>query len=157
VQIDGTPGVSEITLMVDGQSVSYRNGPQSWKPMTWPGAEGAPGASIKAKGLGKNGDVVRKGDWGFWRLLQEATVSGAAGQQVYSIKWDLSNQQLGIITIRLRPKRAETPLFGVPSRGTGKYLGLFSSMVVPKSILSGYSCSASDAPAEGGAAPGGSE
>lgn len=157
VQIDGTPGVSEITLTVDGQSVSYRNGPQSWKPMSWPGAEGAPGASIKAKGLGKNGDVVRKGDWGFWRLLQEATVTGAAGQQVYSIKWDLSNQQLGIITIRLRPKRAETPLFGVPSRGTGKYLGLFSALTVPKSILSGYSCSAADAaaPADGAAPAGG--
>src|SRR5690606_5949534 len=65
VQIDGTPGVSEITLTVDGQEVSYRNGPQSWKPMSWPGTEGTPGASIKAKGLGKNGDVVRKGDWGF--------------------------------------------------------------------------------------------
>ena len=91
-------------------------------------------------------------------MLQEATVTGAAGQQVYSIKWDLSNQQLGIITIRLRPKRAETPLFGVPSRGTSKYLGLFSALVVPKSILSGYSCSAADAaaPAEG-AAPGGGE
>jgi type VI secretion system protein ImpL len=155
VQIDGTPGVSEITLTVDGTSVSYRNGPQSWKPMTWPGTEGDPGASIKAKGLGKNGDVVRKGDWGFWRLLQEATVTGAAGQQVYSIKWDLSNQQLGVITIRLRPKRAETPLFGVPSRGTSKYLGLFSSMIVPKSILSGYSCSAASAPAEGAPPAGG--
>jgi type VI secretion system protein ImpL len=153
IQIDGTPGVSEITLEVDGQSVSYRNGPQSWKPMTWPGAEGAPGASIKAKGLGKNGDVVRKGDWGFWRLLQEATVSGAAGQQVYSIKWDLSNQQLGIITVRLRPKRAETPLFGVPSRGTAKYLGLFSALTVPKSILSGYSCTVADAAAPPAGAP----
>jgi type VI secretion system protein ImpL len=150
IQIDGTPGVSEITLTVDGQAVSYRNGPQSWKPMTWPGTEGDPGASIKAKGLGKAGDVLRKGDWGFWHLLQEATVSGAAGQQVYSIKWDLSDQQVGIVTIRLRPKRAETPLFGVPSRGSGKYMGLFSSLRVPKSIISGHSCSAGRA--EGGAA-----
>ncbi|KIG13332.1 IcmF-related protein [Enhygromyxa salina] len=149
IQIDGTPGVSEISLEVDGQKVTYRNGPQSWKPMTWPGTEGAPGASIKAKGLGKTGDVLRKGDWGFWHLLEEATVSGAAGQQVYSIKWDLSDQQVGIVTIRLRPKRAETPLFGVPSRGSGKYMGLFSSLKVPKSIISGYSCSAGPAEGEG--------
>jgi type VI secretion system protein ImpL len=107
--------------------------------MTWPGT-GTPGASIQTKGLGKNGDVTQAGDWGFWRLLQEATVSGAAGQQVYSIKWDLSNQQLGVITIRLRPKRHETPLFGVPSRGTSKYLGLFNALTVPTSIVSGYSC-----------------
>ncbi len=147
VQIDGTPGVSEITLSVDGSKVSYRNGPQTWKPMVWPGTEGDPGASIKAKGVGRNGDVVRKGDWGFWRLLSEATVSGSAGQQVYSIKWDLSDQQVGVITIRLRPKRAETPLFGVPSRGSAKYLGLFSKLRVPKSVVTGYSCK-SEEPAE---------
>ncbi|MCA9684668.1 MAG: hypothetical protein KC457_20955, partial [Myxococcales bacterium] len=140
VQIDGTPGVSEITLTVDGAKVSYRNGPQIWQAMTWPGTEGDPGASIKAKGQGRNGDVTRSGDWGFWRLLGEATVSGSAGQQVYSIKWDLSDQQVGIITIRLRPKRGETPLFGVPTRGTSKYLGLFANMRVPRSVVSGYSC-----------------
>jgi type VI secretion system protein ImpL len=148
VQIDGTPGVSEITLEVDGKKVSYRNGPQSWTAMEWPGTEGDPGASLKAKGLGKNGDVTRKGDWGLWKLLAEATVTGSAGQQVYSIKWDLSDQQVGIITIRLRPKRAETPLFGVPARGVRNYLGLFTSLRVPKSIVIGHSCSAAD-----GAAP----
>ncbi len=142
VQIDGTPGVSETTLEVDGQKVSYRNGPQQWTPMVWPGTEGDPGASIKAKGLGKNGDVVRKGDWGFWRLLAEATVTGSAGQQVYSIKWDLTDQQVGVITIRLRPKRTETPLFGLPARGVRKYLGLFSTLRVPRSVVVGYSCQA---------------
>jgi len=140
IQIDGTPGVSETTLTVDGQKVTYRNGPQAWKPMVWPGGEGEPGASIRAKGLGKNGDVMRKGDWGFWRLLSEATVAGTAGQQVYSIKWDLTDQQVGIITIRLRPKRAETPLFGVPSRGSRKYLALFNTLKIPRSIISGHSC-----------------
>ncbi|PRQ03606.1 hypothetical protein ENSA5_14090 [Enhygromyxa salina] len=149
VQIDGTPGVSEITFTVDGQKVIYRNGPQSWKPMVWPGAEGDPGASIKAKGLGRNGDVMRKGDWGLWHLLEEAKVTGSAGQQVYSIKWDLSDQQVGVITIRLRPKRAETPLFGVPSRGSSKYMGLFSSLKVPKSIVSGHSCSTGGGGGEG--------
>nr|WP_255216038.1 type VI secretion system membrane subunit TssM [Pseudenhygromyxa sp. WMMC2535] len=140
VQIDGTPGVQEITLTVDGAKVSYRNGPQTWKTMVWPGTEGDPGASIRAKGLSRNGDVSRKGEWGFWRLLAEANVSGAAGQQVYSIKWDLSDQQVGVITIRLRPKRNETPLFGVPSRGSNKYLGLFTSMTVPRSVVAGYAC-----------------
>jgi type VI secretion system protein ImpL len=150
VQIDGTPGVSEITLEVDGKKVSYRNGPQSWTAMEWPGTEGAPGASIKAKGLGRNGDVVRKGDWGLWKLLAEATVTGTAGQQVYSIKWDLSDQQVGVITIRLRPKRAETPLFGVPARGVRKYLDLFATLNVPKSIVTGHACqTTAAAPAEG--------
>ena len=140
VQIDGTPGVSTIALTVDGQKIVYRNEPQSWKPLVWPGSEGDPGARLRATGLGKNGEVVKNGEWGFWRLLDEATVSGRVGQQTYSIKWDLSDQQVGVITIRLRPKRAETPLFGVPSRGSRKYLGLFSTLRVPRSVVSGYAC-----------------
>jgi len=148
VQIDGTPGVSEISFTVDGTKVTYRNGPQNWEAMIWPGTEGDPGASIRAKGLGKNGEVTRKGDWGLWHLLGEATVSGSAGQRVYSIKWDLTDQNVGVVTIRLRPKRSETPLFGVPARGQKKYLGVFSSLRVPRSVVSGYSCSA--ASPEGG-------
>ena len=148
VQIDGTTGISEITFTVDGQKAVYRNGPQQWITMSWPGSEGDPGASIRAKGLGKNGEVTRKGDWGLWHLLGEATVSGSAGQRVYSIKWDLTDQNVGIVTVRLRPKRSQTPLFGVPSRGTKKYLGVFTSLKVPKSVFSGYSCAA--APEGGG-------
>lgn len=148
VQIDGTPGVSEITLTVDGAKFSYRGGPQKWERMTWPG-EGDPGGKISAKGLGgKSGDVNKAGEWGFWRLLGEATVTGSAGQQVYSIKWDLEDQGIGVITIRLKPVRAETPLFGVPSRGSKDYLGLFSNVEVPRSVVSGRACETTE-----GAAP----
>lgn len=149
VQIDGTPGVSEITLAVDGKKVSYRGGPQKWERMTWPG-EGDPGAKVSAKALGgQSGDVNKAGEWGLWRLLGEATVTGSAGQQVYSIKWDLSDQGIGVITIRLKPVRAETPLFGVPSRGSKEYLGLFSGIEVPRSVVSGRACETT----EGAAAP----
>ncbi|NJK31396.1 MAG: hypothetical protein HC927_02675 [Deltaproteobacteria bacterium] len=149
VQIDGTPGVSEITLAVDGKKVTYRNGPQNWESLVWPG-EGDPGAKLTAKGLGRNGDVTKSGEWGFWRLLGEANVTGSAGQTVYSIKWDLTDQGIGVITIRLKPKRGETPLFGVPSRGSKKYLGLFSGLKVPRFVVNGYSCSEAAAPAAGG-------
>jgi type VI secretion system protein ImpL len=145
VQIDGTPGVSEIILTVDGQQLSYRNGPQQWKPLVWPGTAGDPGASIRAKGLGKNGEVVRAGEWGLWRLLGEAKIRGAAGQQVYSVAWDLGDQQVGVITIRLRPKRAETPLFGVPARGSRTYLGLFEGLEIPRTLVSDHACAAAGA------------
>lgn len=141
VSIDGTPGVSEITLTVDGASVSYRNGPQTWRPMSWPGTAGEPGASITAKGLGKHADVVRSGEWGFWRLLAAASLSGMAGQQVYRVKWDLSGEGIGVVTIQVRPRRDETPLFGVPGRGTRSYLGLFQPFRVPSSIVAGHACS----------------
>jgi type VI secretion system protein ImpL len=147
VQIDGTPGVSEITLTVDGAKFTYRGGPQKWERMTWPG-EGDPQGKISAKGAGgKSGDVNKAGEWGFWRLLGEATVTGSAGQQVYSIKWDLEDQGIGVITIRLKPVRAETPLFGVPSRGSKEYLGLFSDLEVPRSVVSGRACEIAETPA----------
>jgi type VI secretion system protein ImpL len=153
VQIDGTPGISEITLSVDGAKFTYRGGPQKWERMTWPG-EGDPGAKISAKGLGgKSGDVNKAGEWGFWRLLSEATVTGAAGQQVYSIKWDLTDQGIGLLTIRLKPVRAETPLFGVPSRGSKEYLGLFAKTEVPRSVVSGHSCETTEAAPAAPAAP----
>lgn len=153
VQIDGTPGVSDITLTVDGAKFTYRGGPQKWERMVWPG-EGDPGAKISAKGLGnKSGDVNKSGEWGFWRLLGEATVTGSAGQQVYSIKWDLEDQGIGVLTIRLKPVRAETPLFGVPSRGSKNYLGLFAATSAPRSVVSGHACETSEAAPP--AAPGG--
>ncbi|MFV8749185.1 type VI secretion system membrane subunit TssM [Nannocystaceae bacterium ST9] len=154
VQIDGTPGISEITLTVDGAKFTYRGGPQKWERMTWPG-EGDPGGKISAKGLGgKSGDVNKEGEWGFWRLLGEATVTGSAGQQVYSIKWDLDDQGIGVLTIRLKPVRPETPLFGVPSRGSKDYLGLFANTEVPRSVVSGHACETTETPAPAPAAPG---
>ena len=147
VQIDGTPGVSEILLVVDGQRLSYRNGPQQWTALVWPGPDGDPGASIRAKGVGKQGEVVRAGEWGLWRLLGEASIRGGAGQQVYTVAWDLSDQQVGVVTVRIRPKRAETPLFGVPARGTREYLGLFDALEVPRAIVAGHTCPDARAPA----------
>ena len=141
IQIDGTTGISETIFTVDGQKVTYRHGPQSWTPVVWPGSEGDPGASIRTKGSGKSGDIVRKGDWGLWHLLGEAKIIGDAADQVYSVKWDMTDQGIGIITIRLRPKYPATPLFGVPGRGHEDYLGMFTSFSVPKSVVNGYACS----------------
>ena len=135
VQLVGSPGISELALSVDGQTVSYRNEPQSWSAMVWPGTEGDPGASIRAVALQGEGQVMRGGEWGLWRLMDLGTVSGSAGQGVFSVKWDLSDQKLGVVTMYLRPKRPESPLFGVPVRGHSEYLGMFEALRVPSSAF----------------------
>lgn len=140
VQIVGSPGISELSLSVDGQTVSYRNEPPSWSAMVWPGTEGDPGASIRAVALDGEGLVVRGGEWGLWRLMELGTVSGSAGQGVFSVKWDLSDQHLGVVTMYLRPKRLENPLFGVPARGHDAYLGMFTALRVPESAFGAGVC-----------------
>lgn len=155
VEIDGTPGLSEITLTVDGQVATHRNGPTRWHSMTWPGSAGAPGARLAVRGPGKRGDLAHPGAWGLWRLLAAATLSGAAGQSVYTVRWQVPGDQLGVVTVRVRPRRAETPLFGRPSRGTATYLGLFSSFRVPPSIAGGPPCSAAGASAAASGSAGG--
>ncbi|MCB9521413.1 MAG: hypothetical protein H6708_31540 [Kofleriaceae bacterium] len=142
VQIDGTPGVTEIDLTVDGTTVKYRNGPRSWQPLRWPGTGDARGASLTAKGLGATGQLSHQGDWGLWRLLADATVPGLAGQREYTAKWDLASQQLGVVTVHVRPRRDENPLFGVPGRGVSAYLGLFRGLQAPSPIAGGLACSA---------------
>ena len=39
-----TPGLSEITIEIDGQQLRYRNGPQAWTTFSWPAAANQPSA-----------------------------------------------------------------------------------------------------------------
>lgn len=149
VQLEGTPGTSEITLTVDGATIKYRNGPLSWQPLRWPGTSGAPGARLQARSIGGNLDRERAGAWGFWRLLADATLVGLAGQQEFKVKWDLG-PPVGVVAIRLRPRRDETPLFALPSRPRNTYLGLFTSLRLPASLAGGPACPTTGLPADAG-------
>jgi type VI secretion system protein ImpL len=71
-----TPGLAEISFVLDGQELHYRNGAQMWQPFTWPGTSDQPGARIQA--LTYNGAAVvianQTGQMGLLRLLASATV-----------------------------------------------------------------------------------
>ena len=41
-----TPGLSEVTLDIDGQIMRYRNGAQQWTNFSWPSTAGQPGARL---------------------------------------------------------------------------------------------------------------
>ncbi|MDR2015242.1 MAG: type VI secretion system membrane subunit TssM [Azoarcus sp.] len=49
-----TPGLAEITVEIDGQTLRYRNGPQPWQAFNWPGND-AQGARIQV--IANNGTV----------------------------------------------------------------------------------------------------
>ena len=78
VLIQGAPNIKEINLTLDGETIRYRNGPEVWTSMKWPG-EGNKGMRIEAKGFGVFAEIEREGEWGLFRVLEEGTVKALAG------------------------------------------------------------------------------
>ncbi|MDR1063546.1 MAG: type VI secretion system membrane subunit TssM [Azoarcus sp.] len=64
-----TPGLSEITVEIDGQTLRYRNGPQPWHTFRWPGD--AKGARITAVAFGGAPHAIfeQSGHMGLVRML----------------------------------------------------------------------------------------
>ncbi|MDR3087619.1 MAG: hypothetical protein LBU45_06680, partial [Azoarcus sp.] len=71
-----TPGLSEITLEIDGQSLRYRNGPQPWQTFNWPGDDAhAQGARIQVVAFDGTASTVssQTGRMGLMRMIGEST------------------------------------------------------------------------------------
>lgn len=69
-----TPGLSEIKVEIDGQTLRYRNGPQPWQTFKWPAGE-QQGARIQAVAFDGASAVVanQPGRMGLIRILNEST------------------------------------------------------------------------------------
>ncbi|HJV50960.1 MAG TPA: type VI secretion system membrane subunit TssM [Noviherbaspirillum sp.] len=69
-----TPGLTEYTIVIDGQILRYRNGHQEWAGFSWPSAQGQPGAHISA--LAADGRTVEiadfPGQFGLEKLINSA-------------------------------------------------------------------------------------
>ena len=111
-----SPSIGEVTLVVDGVAHTYRNEPEQWIRVTWPGP-GAHGAQLQVRGAGGLSETIaRPGDWGLFRLLDGATVEpGRAGGNregtpTIVATWQLSgSRDHGSVSLDLRPSRAENP------------------------------------------------
>jgi type VI secretion system protein ImpL len=101
--------VSEITLRVDGQALVYRNEPERWQSLKWPGGEGAAGASVQIRGSDFKDEMRRDGEFGFIRLLAEGGVKPvAAGSVDLEAAWDLHGGEARVV-IQFRPQTARHP------------------------------------------------
>lgn len=72
-----TPGLSEITIEIDGQQLRYRNGPQAWTTFSWPGATNQPSAQGARLNIVSFAGVAtpiatHPGRLGLMRLLSQA-------------------------------------------------------------------------------------
>ena len=86
-----TPGIAEITVEIDGQTLRYRNGPQPWQTFNWPGGD-SQGARIQV--IANNGTVTtvssQPGLMGLMRMIGESNrkldANMASGQMEWRFK-----------------------------------------------------------------------
>jgi type VI secretion system protein ImpL len=74
VMPQGSPGLSEYTLVIDGQTLRYRNTAPEWTQMVWPNASGVAGARLAAlTNDGRSVELINEpGNNGLGRLLETA-------------------------------------------------------------------------------------
>lgn len=105
--------VSEITLTVDGTPTVYRNEPERWVPMTWPGTGSPHGGTLQVRGAGFTDEIPRLGDFGLFRLLEagglKPSPTPVEGAIVLSGAWTLSRAGEAPVTIDLRPAKSVHP------------------------------------------------
>ncbi|MBL4689245.1 MAG: type VI secretion system membrane subunit TssM [Nannocystaceae bacterium] len=136
VLVQGTPGVKQISLTIDGEVLQYRNGPESWTTFRWPG-DGAAGASLEAVSHVSADKAEQEGEWGLFRLLEEAKIKALPGGRVFVAEWDFTSGGIGLVRLKFRTKRVDTPFFGVG--GTRRFMTIFrtKNLSVPRSVTRG--------------------
>lgn len=108
--------IAEVTFEVDGVSHTYKNEPEQWIRITWPGKT-AHGARLRVRGAGGlDEELTRPGDFGLFRLLDAGDVvpgragGRADGAQTLIATWDLRAAHAAQVKLDLRPARNENPL-----------------------------------------------
>jgi len=133
LKLKPTPNVTKIVFDVDGQDIQYRNEPERWIALKWPGDKHT-GASIRA--FGKRGEelIPFEGEWGLFHLIDQAKVTKDA--EIVSATWKLRTSETEL-HVDMRP---------------AKLYHLFKGFTIPKQIANGPSSCAGAAAAGGGGA-----
>lgn len=138
VRIRPTPGVATTTLTIDGQRYEYRNGPEQWFAMHWPG-EDQHGATLRIRGAAIEESFEQSGDWGFFRLLDAGVARANPSDRTLSVAYRVENQGVDVV-IDVRAARTQNPfVVGASGRLFETFRG--SGANAPRSIASGGSCS----------------
>jgi type VI secretion system protein ImpL len=111
-----SPTIAQVIFDVDGVSRTYKNEPEQWLRVTWPGKT-AHGARMRVRGAsGLDEEISRPGDFGLFRLLDSAEVAPgkaggrAEGQPTLVATWELRAAKAAVVKLDLRPARNEHPL-----------------------------------------------
>jgi type VI secretion system protein ImpL len=121
--------VSEITFNLDGETLTYRNEPEKWRALQWPGKNGPAGASLLVKGADFSALVERdEGEFGFLRLLAAGDIKPVSpGSLTLEASWRFSlHGSESQVTIQFQASRRQYPFLP----------GFFSRLNCPSAITS---------------------
>ncbi len=124
--------IAEVSLVVDGKATVYRNEPERWLPMQWPGTESPKGAALKVRGAGFNDEIPRLGDFGLFRLFEAGGVK-ATGKGTLAGRWTLTRPGQPPVTIDIKPAKSVHPF----TRGFFRRLRCPAAATTPKAIAAG--------------------
>jgi type VI secretion system protein ImpL len=137
IRVHPTAGAASVRFSVGGATIDYRNGPESWSRVVWPGAAPTAGARLEvesARGLSER--ITQDGEWGLFRLVEAAAqIDARPGERTRTVRWHLPGHDVDVV-IDLRPVRTECPLFG---EGRVRALGPLraSGVTAPRHIARG--------------------
>ncbi|MDN3453964.1 MULTISPECIES: type VI secretion system membrane subunit TssM [unclassified Psychrobacter] len=119
-------GLTEYTIVVDGQQLRYRMGTQAWTTFVWPNPSSQPGASIRAKDYdGRDFTVFEEaGSFGVERLINSARRT-ELGDDIFEMAWSGDG-----ITISVRFRI----ISGSPT-GRGRATNPFTGMKLPDEVI----------------------
>ena len=107
--------VAEVSFEVDGVAHTYKNEPEQWLRVTWPG-KAAHGARLRIRGAGGlDEEINRPGDFGLFHLLDSGDIAAgkaggrADGQPTVVATWDLRAAKAAQVKLDFRPARQEHP------------------------------------------------
>lgn len=122
-------GLTEYTIVVDGQQLRYRMGTQAWTTFVWPNPSSQPGASIRAKDYdGKDFTVFEEaGSFGVEKLINSARRT-ELGNDIFEMAWSGDG-----ITISVRFRIISGS--GSTTTGQGRSTNPFTGMKLPDEII----------------------
>lgn len=121
-------GLTEYTIVVDGQQLRYRMGTQAWTTFVWPNPSSQPGASIRAKDYdGRDFTVFEEaGSFGVERLINSATRT-ELGNDIFEMNWSGEG-----ITIPVRFRIISGSSAGASQ---GQSSNPFTGMKLPEAVI----------------------
>ncbi|WAS99583.1 type VI secretion protein IcmF/TssM N-terminal domain-containing protein [Nannocystis punicea] len=133
------PQVSKVEVTIEGKKVDFSCSNEKPSALRWPGKE-EHGASLKAYGRQGNKVLGSAGEWGLFELLEKppSSVPEFKGDEVISFRFDMTSFNLGLLDVRLRPRRVRggTAFFGLPN-GNKQFLSLVraADVLPPKRLF----------------------
>lgn len=132
-----SPGLTEYTVEVDGQTLRYRNGAATWQPFVWPG----PGtAGARVTGMGFDGKAItffdEPGRYGLERMINAAQRS-KVDAQTFILHWAQGGVSVGVqLKIIANPAATSTPpAVPTPAGATGQGTPVARPTALPARVV----------------------